>query len=333
MTSKDSTSQPENSELVSQDAVTNHHVTFSPQDLLLVEAILFAAGTRISTQRIMLLSKINDHAKVDMILKSLAQKHNVDHSAFELMHMGDDWKLTVKKPFLSVAEKIAPDAELPKSIIETLAILAWKAPMTQSDLVKIRSNKAYDHIEELQSRGFINREKRGRTYILKLTPKFFDYFDVQGKKQVEKLFDKFEMKDLAVVERQKSAIEKQKQELADKEAAAAATMKTLGQAPAENEVTLKKIKHEHKSKQKEFFDDIDSRLNQIVNKTSSVKDAIAEIAKSDTVSVMNATEEGVVSGAQHSEADLKVVEEAKVDEPPVIDGESTDEIDSKKTEQ
>ena len=276
--------------------------SFSQQDILLIEAILFAAGTRISVSRIMELSKIYNKEKINSILSSLAQKHNGEHSAFELIHMGEDWKMTVKRAFLSVAEKIAPDAELPKSIIETLAILAWKAPMTQSDLVKIRSNKAYDHIEELQSRGFINRERRGRTYILKLTPKFYDYFDVQGKTQVTKLFERFDGKENLVAQRQIADAEKAKQAIVDKETASAATLASLGSGPREDEITIKKIKDENKSKQREFFDDIDSRLGKIVSKTSSVKDAIAEIAKSDTVSAMNAADEAKVDSANDDAA-------------------------------
>ncbi len=239
------------------------------------------------------LSKIPDRQKIDAILHSLAQKHTGEHSAFDLVHMGDDWKMTVKRAFLSVAEKIAPDAELPKSIIETLAILAWKAPMSQSDLVKIRSNKAYDHIEELQNRGFITRERRGRTYILKLTTKFFDYFDVQGKKQVEKLFERFDGKENLVAQRQIADVERQKKAAADKELQSQTTLASLGTGPRDDEITIKKIKDENKSKQREFFDDIDSRLNKIVSKTSSVKDAIAEIAKSDTVSAMQTVAAGV----------------------------------------
>jgi hypothetical protein len=59
-----------------------------------------------------------------------------------------------------------------------LAIIAWKSPVVQSEIVRIRSTKAYDHIEELLTKGFIMREKSGRSYLIKLTPKFFEYFDI-----------------------------------------------------------------------------------------------------------------------------------------------------------
>ena len=70
------------------------------------------------------------------------------------------------------------DAELDKPTQETLAIVAYKQPMFQSEVIKIRGNTAYDHIKVLKEQEFITSEKSGRTRILRLTPKFFDYFNV-----------------------------------------------------------------------------------------------------------------------------------------------------------
>ena len=53
-------------------------------------------------------------------------------------------------------------------------------------MVKIRGNKSYDHIKLLQELDFVISEKFGRTRILKLTQKFYDYFDVVKDKLVRK---------------------------------------------------------------------------------------------------------------------------------------------------
>ena len=70
-----------------------------------------------------------------------------------------------------------PDTEMTKSVMETLAVIAWKQPIIQADVIKIRTNKAYEHIKELVGMGFVTSEKFGRTKKLKLTQKFLDYFD------------------------------------------------------------------------------------------------------------------------------------------------------------
>jgi hypothetical protein len=59
-----------------------------------------------------------------------------------------------------------------------LAVIAWKQPATQSEIVKIRTNKAYEHIAELEKMGYVAKHKHGRTYLIKVTGKFYDYFDL-----------------------------------------------------------------------------------------------------------------------------------------------------------
>ena len=53
-------------------------------------------------------------------------------------------------------------------------------------MIKMRGNGAYDHIKKLKELEFVISEKKGRTRLLKLTPKFFDYFDVVEDKLQQK---------------------------------------------------------------------------------------------------------------------------------------------------
>ncbi len=86
--------------------------------------------------------------------------------------------LNVRKEYLHLTDNLLSDTELDRPTQETLAIVAYKNPVLQSEVIKIRGNKAYDHIKILKEEGFITSEKSGRTRLLKLTPKFFEYFDV-----------------------------------------------------------------------------------------------------------------------------------------------------------
>jgi len=87
-------------------------------------------------------------------------------------------KLTIKKEYLYLTEKLLSDCEFDMPTQETLAVVAYKNPVLQCDVIKMRGNKAYDHIKLLKDEGFVLSEKSGRTRLLKLAPKFFDYFDV-----------------------------------------------------------------------------------------------------------------------------------------------------------
>jgi len=121
------------------------------------------------------LSKLS-RSKPDDIKQALVElKNDYDErkSSTMLVNEGDSWKLTIREQYLSLVQKIVTETELSKTIMETLAVIAFKYPIKQSDLIKIRTNKAYDHLKELQELGYISRQKHGRTNLIKLTEKFF----------------------------------------------------------------------------------------------------------------------------------------------------------------
>jgi segregation and condensation protein B len=76
-------------------------------------------------------------------------------------------------------------AEFTKAEQETLAVIAYKQPIKQSVLIKIRGNKAYEHIKKFIEIGLVQAKKFGHTQDLSLSEDFFDYFNIQQKELVE----------------------------------------------------------------------------------------------------------------------------------------------------
>lgn len=66
--------------------------------------------------------------------------------------------------------------ELSTAELKTLAMVAYYAPVKQSDIARSRGNRAYSHIHRLEDVGLINSEKLGNTRLLKLSRKFYEYF-------------------------------------------------------------------------------------------------------------------------------------------------------------
>ena len=71
-------------------------------------------------------------------------------------------------------------SEFSKTEQETLAVIAYKQPIKQSVIIKIRGNKAYEHIRNFAQLNLIKAKKLGRTKELTLSEEFYDYFHVQG---------------------------------------------------------------------------------------------------------------------------------------------------------
>ena len=153
-----------------------------------VEAVLFSTGHRISLDDI---SRLCRAKKEDALaaLKELQREYDEKQSSLMLVEEGDFWKLTVRDHLISIVRKIVTETELTRSVLETLAIIAFKYPILQSDLIKLRTNKAYDHLAELEKSGYISRQKHGRTNLIKLTEKFFRYFDLTEEKLKEQFKD------------------------------------------------------------------------------------------------------------------------------------------------
>jgi segregation and condensation protein B len=71
--------------------------------------------------------------------------------------------------------------DLSTAALRTLATIALKKRILQSDLVELRGSGAYDHIKELLAQNFIERKRQseGRSYWLTLSEKFHRTFSVR----------------------------------------------------------------------------------------------------------------------------------------------------------
>lgn len=143
-----------------------------------VEALLFTTGRFIGLEELSRLSSIGSIGYLKEVLHELKKDYEKRGNALELTEQGEKWKLNIKRDYLYLTEKLLTDSELDKPTQETLAVIAYKNPALQSEIIRIRGNGAYDHIKVLKELDFVASEQSGRTFILKLTTKFYDYFDV-----------------------------------------------------------------------------------------------------------------------------------------------------------
>lgn len=155
------------------------------------EAILFSVGKKISTEEIASLCSL-PVKEIKKALNELKKDYASRETSLMVSEEGNSWNMVVKEKYMSVAQLINPHTELGKPTIETLAVIAWKAPVLQSDVIKARTGAAYEHIAELVDTGFITKNKHGRSYVLKLTQKFFEYFDLKDETEIKDRFSGFE---------------------------------------------------------------------------------------------------------------------------------------------
>ncbi len=148
------------------------------EEMKILEAIFFVSGRFLSMQDLISLSGLSSILISDSI-KKLKDKYNKEGSALEIVEKNGMWKMNVKKEYSHVINKLATGkSEFSKAEQETLAIVAFKQPIKQSVIVKIRGNKAYDHIKKFAELELIKKKKSGHTHELSLSDEFYDYFDI-----------------------------------------------------------------------------------------------------------------------------------------------------------
>ena len=152
------------------------------EDLKKIEAIFFVSGRFLTIRELISLSDLNPIIIRELIEK-LEEKYNQKDSVIEIVKRNNSWKMDVKMEYSNIVSRFATgSSEFSKAEKETLAIIAYKQPIKQSVLVKIRSNKAYDHIKKFLDLGLIKKKRKGHTYDVSLSEGFYDYFNVEESK-------------------------------------------------------------------------------------------------------------------------------------------------------
>ena len=150
-----------------------------------IEAALFISGRFLNIQELVVLTDINP-ILLKKSLNDLDDKYK--NSGIELVKRGESWKMDVSQEYAYMVNKLATgNSEFTKAEQETLAIIAYKQPIKQSVLIKIRGNKAYDHIKKFVELSQINKKKIGHTAELKLNDNFYEYFHLNSEEEIKKV--------------------------------------------------------------------------------------------------------------------------------------------------
>lgn len=143
-----------------------------------IEAVLFITARAVSTDEI---SNILDAEKEDIeeAMLELIMDYSSREGALEIDDE-DGYIIQVKEDYIDIVELLCP-VDLKPAVLRTLSVIALKEPIRQSDLKELRSN-ASEHIQELLEKGLITRtkDKNGRSFNIKTSPKFAEYFKLKG---------------------------------------------------------------------------------------------------------------------------------------------------------
>lgn len=179
------------------ETTTEHQLTIprAKTKLALVEAALYVTGKPLDLKTLGSVVGFRSEDKVKELARTLKDKYGKDGSSLEVLELSDGrFVMQLKPQYVRHVKRLTTRQLLTAGPMKTLSFIAYRQPVTQSYLAKVRGNLTYSHVKQLREVGLIAEERLGRTKMLRTTPNFADYFNLSHdmpamKKQLERLFE------------------------------------------------------------------------------------------------------------------------------------------------
>ncbi len=150
-----------------------------------IEAILYLKGQALDLDTIAACADCDRDAATDAIIELMGDYAHRD-SALEIIETIDGgYALQLKESFQALRDKIIP-AEIGTGALRTLAAIALKGPIPQSELVELRGSGAYQHVQELAVLGLIRKRRQvgNRSSLIQVTDKFRQTYELSDDLQI-----------------------------------------------------------------------------------------------------------------------------------------------------
>ena len=168
-----------------------------------IEALIFASEkplTNIDLVELLnnALGFIDDRAtfnQVEAAVEGIQEKYSAEFYAFELKQSGGGWQFLTKKEFHKTVAQLNGDKFLKRlsiAALETLAIIAYKQPITKSEIEAIRGVNCDYAVQKLLEKDLVviagrNEDAVGKPLIYTTSKSFMDYFGINSTDDLPKI--------------------------------------------------------------------------------------------------------------------------------------------------
>ena len=172
-----------------------------------IEAILFVVGEPVLVSELSKALSV-DLKKLNHALKELKDEYDFQQRGFSLRFFGSHVQLTTRELYSEdVVHLLQPVQRqtLSQAMMETLAVVAYKQPVTKADVEQIRGVKCDYSVATLVNKGLIcevgRKETLGRPILYGTTDQFLQHFGISS------------LEDLPPMPVQKESVQEESQEL------------------------------------------------------------------------------------------------------------------------
>lgn len=160
-----------------------------------IEATLLAAGRAVTTQQLLDVFEERERPTREQVQAALEQL-GADYAdrGIELAEVASGWRIQIRQRCAEVVSRLWQErpSKYSRALLETLALVAYRQPITRSEIEEIRGVSISSTImRTLQERNWIrvvgHREVPGRPELLGTTREFLDYFGLKSLDQLPTL--------------------------------------------------------------------------------------------------------------------------------------------------
>ena len=150
------------------------------------EAILFAAGEPVETERLSFVTE-TDPDEVRDALRALADLYAFERRGIRILRLEDSWQMSSQNdlaPWVAKALETRKPPRLSASQLETLTIIAYYQPTTKAFVEKLRGVDSAYSVAALLNKKLIEENGRldapGRPILYRTTPDFLRTFGLES---------------------------------------------------------------------------------------------------------------------------------------------------------
>ena len=172
------------------------------QLILHIEALIFASERPITQAELteyasQSLEMELEADRIAACIEAVREKYDTDFFPFQLREIGGGYQFLTKKEYHKTVLQLNGDKHIKKlsaAAMETLAIIAYKQPITKSDIEFIRGVSADYSIQKLLEKELIvivgrNEEAVGKPLLYSVSRHFMDYLGINSPAQLPQLKD------------------------------------------------------------------------------------------------------------------------------------------------
>jgi segregation and condensation protein B len=152
-----------------------------------VEAVLLVAGSALTFRRLAQLATLADLSEAREIVSRLNESYDRTGSAFRIETLATGVRLLTRPQFALWLDRVhqrQARLKLSSPMLETLAIVAYRQPVTRAEVEKIRGVQSSDMLKQLMDRGLVRivgeDESLGRPFLYGTSRQFLEEFGLSS---------------------------------------------------------------------------------------------------------------------------------------------------------